>query len=90
MVRNRHGMASLIVLAGCAYALAAAAFPVLFYLAVFRYLLLPVQERIGFIYLGVTSILTAVIVALLVSIFLPEKDKGKFRYCIWSRWFGNR
>ena len=64
-----------------------AAFPVLFYLAVFRYLLLPATERIGFIYLGVTSILTAVAVALLVSIFLPETDREKYRYCIWSRWF---
>jgi len=64
-----------------------AAFPVTFYLTVFRYLLLPVEKRIGFIYLGVTSTLVALFVALLVSIFLPEKDKGKFRYSIWSRWF---
>jgi len=65
----------------------ATAFPVLFYLTVFRYLLLPVNERIGFIYLGVTSILVAVGVALLASLLMPDKDKGKFRYTIWSRWF---
>lgn len=66
------------------------AIPFAVYFTVFRYLLPPVSERIGFMYLGLWISLPELIIAYLASFLCHDNPPDHYRYVIWSRWFKKR
>ena len=80
------GLLTYRVNAGAIWVGMAAATPVALYLLIFRYLLPPPEERIGFMYLGMGPFWTALIVGYLSSFRLGGNRPEQYGYVIWSRW----
>ena len=60
--------------------------PVAIYLTFFRYLLVPANERIGFMYLGLITLFTILPVAYLASWITGRGKAPHSEYVIWSRY----
>lgn len=59
------------------------ALPVAVYLSVFRYLLLPPQERIGFMFLGLITSFTAMAASYIFSLFSSRTSAEQRKYVVW-------
>lgn len=63
-----------------------AAAPVAVYLTLFRYLFLPPEERMGFLFLGLCVTFTAVIAGYIASFLTSRRNTAASQYVIWNRW----
>ncbi len=65
----------------------AAGIPVAIYLTFFRYLLVEQENRMGFMYLSMITLLVIIIVSYLVSLVSGRNNPLSSKYVIWNRYF---
>ncbi len=68
----------------------AAGIPVAVYLTFFRYLWVPPEERMGFMYLSIITLSVIVAISYLCSLIFGGNNPSASKYVIWSRYFKRR